>query len=221
MMPGRLTDGARDAVTSAKQHARRLGHDYLGCEHLLLGVVSGTGQAADVLHQNGLTADSVQAAIAAILGPAQPAAFPGVLDAQALASIGIDLDSVRARIEAAFGPDALALATGAASNCRPRRRGPLAATARRRHRRREARDAERAVTTRLSGHPPLTCRASRCLAQSGREASALSASHIGTEHLTLALLSDCTTTIPAILQQLDVSAPALRTAILNRIRKAS
>ena len=40
-------------------------------------------------------------------GRRQTAGRAGGLDAEALASIGIDLDVVRARIEAAFGPDAL------------------------------------------------------------------------------------------------------------------
>src|SRR4051812_33328648 len=46
----RLTDRARRAMTFANQEAQRLGHDHVGTEHLLLGMVKeGSGLAAVVL----------------------------------------------------------------------------------------------------------------------------------------------------------------------------
>ena len=45
----RFTDGARKAVTDAQVVARRLGHDRIGTEHVLLGLVEGDGVAAQVL----------------------------------------------------------------------------------------------------------------------------------------------------------------------------
>ena len=36
----RFTGGARAAVVQAQKHARRLGHRYIGCEHLLLAAAS-------------------------------------------------------------------------------------------------------------------------------------------------------------------------------------
>jgi len=35
----RFTTDARTVVSDAQQHARRMGHRYIGCEHLLLAVV--------------------------------------------------------------------------------------------------------------------------------------------------------------------------------------
>ena len=35
----RFTDTARHVVVQAQADARRLGHNYIGCEHLLLGVL--------------------------------------------------------------------------------------------------------------------------------------------------------------------------------------
>ena len=46
----RFTDRARKVITLARQEAQRLNHDYLGTEHILLGLVQeGSGVAANVL----------------------------------------------------------------------------------------------------------------------------------------------------------------------------
>ena len=48
----RFTDRARRAMTLANQEAQRLGHDHIGTEHLLLGLVKeGSGMAAVVLQE--------------------------------------------------------------------------------------------------------------------------------------------------------------------------
>src|SRR5690349_18759366 len=48
----RFTDRARRAITLANQEAQRLGHDHIGTEHLLLGMVKeGSGLAAVVLRE--------------------------------------------------------------------------------------------------------------------------------------------------------------------------
>jgi ATP-dependent Clp protease ATP-binding subunit ClpA len=49
----RFTDRARAVVTGAEAHARRLGHTYIGTEHLLLGLSEGDGVAARALNQVG------------------------------------------------------------------------------------------------------------------------------------------------------------------------
>ena len=36
----RFTDGARQVVVQAQSQARQLGHGFIGCEHLLLALVS-------------------------------------------------------------------------------------------------------------------------------------------------------------------------------------
>ena len=42
----RFTDGARQVVVRAQEDARRLGHSYIGSEHLLLAAAeAGEGQA--------------------------------------------------------------------------------------------------------------------------------------------------------------------------------
>ena len=36
----RFTADGREIVVAAQKHARRLGHNYIGCEHLLLSAAS-------------------------------------------------------------------------------------------------------------------------------------------------------------------------------------
>mgnify|MGYP000494629732 CR=1 FL=1 len=51
-MYDRLTPRAKKVISYARQEAQRLGHKYIGTEHLLLGLIrEGTGMAATVLHK--------------------------------------------------------------------------------------------------------------------------------------------------------------------------
>ena len=56
----RFTDDARTVVVHAQRHARRLGHRYIGCEHLLLALVGADQPAGAVLRERGLTPDRVE-----------------------------------------------------------------------------------------------------------------------------------------------------------------
>jgi ATP-dependent Clp protease ATP-binding subunit ClpA len=52
----RFTDEARRAVVLAQEESRMLGHDYIGAEHILLGLIQeGTGAAATALESSGVT----------------------------------------------------------------------------------------------------------------------------------------------------------------------
>ncbi|MBU2668286.1 ATP-dependent Clp protease ATP-binding subunit [Actinoplanes bogorensis] len=58
----RFTDRARRVVVLAQEEARTLNHDYIGTEHLLLGLIrEGDGIAGQVLHNLGVTLESVRA----------------------------------------------------------------------------------------------------------------------------------------------------------------
>jgi ATP-dependent Clp protease ATP-binding subunit ClpA len=120
----RFTPDARAVVINAQKHARRLGHRYIGCEHLLLAAVFVDQPASAVLHERGITPERVEEVIVRQIGLGGGTDLFHGLNQQALASIGIDLDAVRARIEASFGPGALARASQAA---RGRRRSPAPA----------------------------------------------------------------------------------------------
>ena len=139
----RFTEEARTLVALAIEHARRLGHRYVGGEHILIAAVS-TGQPASaVLRAHGVTPELVEEEIVRRVGLGAGAGLFGGLDKDALATIGIDLDAVRARIEASFGPQALARAAQAAHRDPRRRPGPRPPRLVRRWRRR--RRARRAM----------------------------------------------------------------------------
>ena len=60
----RFTNGARNVVMAAQQEARRLGHDCIGTEHILLGLVrEGEGLAALVLTKLGVDLEAVRARV--------------------------------------------------------------------------------------------------------------------------------------------------------------
>jgi ATP-dependent Clp protease ATP-binding subunit ClpA len=98
----RFEPAARQAFVDAKSEAVRAGDDKVRAEHLLIGVLTEPGPAADTLTAAGLELDAVRALV-----PGQPDALGGRLDAQALSTLGIDLDAVRRATDAAFGPGAL------------------------------------------------------------------------------------------------------------------
>jgi ATP-dependent Clp protease ATP-binding subunit ClpC len=56
----RFTQGAQKALTLAQESAQRMGHNYVGTEHLLLGLIeTGDGSAAQALQSQGVTAQKV------------------------------------------------------------------------------------------------------------------------------------------------------------------
>lgn len=232
MMFERFADSAREVVVHAEKDARRLGHPYIGGEHLLLAV-AGTGEpAAEVLRDHGVTPERVEAEILRVIGRGQTADSLGGIDRQALAFIGIDLDVVRARIEGAFGPDALTRPLPAGRSRRPAwGKGPLAELTRRRRRHRarcEApptagsfRQPSTLVGAAPGGHLPFTSRAKKTLQLSVCEAQTLHDNDVGVQHLTLALLALHDGVVPEILTALGAPVEELRAAILARYRKAS
>jgi ATP-dependent Clp protease ATP-binding subunit ClpC len=68
----RYTDRARRTVTLAEEEARGLGHNYLGTEHLLLGLLAEQqGLAWRVLNQLGISAAAARGQVQAIIGRGQ------------------------------------------------------------------------------------------------------------------------------------------------------
>ncbi|MGW6156511.1 Clp protease N-terminal domain-containing protein [Streptomyces sp. NPDC055144] len=233
----RFSPDARTVVVHTQEHARRLGHSYIGPEHLLLALVSMDQPASAVLREHGVTPEGVEEEIVRLAGLGAGSRLFGTLNRDALASVGIDIDAVRAKIEESFGPEALARADSTVhSGRRPSRRGPRRAvpTALARHWRRR-RAARRPVLTaaaaptglyqaagaRSGGHIRFSPRAKESLANTVREAQARHDSYIGVEHLGLSLVTMTSGLVPSVLSALGASAPALRTAITDRYRRAS
>jgi len=64
----RFTDRARKVMGYSRQAAERLSHDYIGTEHMLLGLVSeGSGVAANVLANLDVDLDKVRAEVEKIV----------------------------------------------------------------------------------------------------------------------------------------------------------
>jgi len=74
-----LTPRAKKVIELAVDEARRLGHHYIGTEHLLLGLVrEGEGIAAGVLESLGVSLDKVRSEVTRILSQSMPqGAAPG------------------------------------------------------------------------------------------------------------------------------------------------
>jgi Clp amino terminal domain, pathogenicity island component len=68
----RFTDRARQVVVLAQEEARRLDHNYIGTEHILLGLIrEGGGVAARALKSLGIGLDAVRQQVEEIIGQGQ------------------------------------------------------------------------------------------------------------------------------------------------------
>jgi ATP-dependent Clp protease ATP-binding subunit ClpA len=111
----RFSPSARKTIVAARSEAQRLRHQYVGTEHLLLGLVDAVGEegadgastniAAGVLSAYGLDAGYIRSEIIRLVGDG--ANGLGDEEASALHSIGIDLAAVRSRLEESFGEGVL------------------------------------------------------------------------------------------------------------------
>ena len=70
----RFTDRARRVVVLAQEEARMLNHNYIGTEHILLGLIhEGEGVAAKAMESLGISLDSVREQVQEIIGQGQQA----------------------------------------------------------------------------------------------------------------------------------------------------
>ncbi len=89
-----LTPGAKKVIELAIDEARHLGHNYIGTEHLLLGVLrGGVGAAAEVLTNFGVTLERARAETTNILSQSIPKSrlARSTSRTPALDQLGIDL----------------------------------------------------------------------------------------------------------------------------------
>lgn len=187
----RFTDRARGTVVFAQEEARGLHHNYIGTEHLLLGLLRESASVGrKALDRLGVHLDDVRSEVVRLVGEGQPGRLDPV-DAAALRAIGIDLDEVRRRMEETFGQGALERVE------QPRSR-----------RRRQARCDRVPI-----GHIPFTPRAKKVLELALREAKALQHGYIGTEHILLGLLRERDGLAAELLAERDVSADRVRVVV--------
>ncbi|PZS33195.1 MAG: Clp protease [Pseudonocardiales bacterium] len=162
----RMSPAAMAAFDLAQREADRLGHGYLGTEHLLAGLIAhGDNAAAAFLAGHGLDLAGARTALDRLVTQGRlPGPRPA--DAQTLSALGIDLAAIRESAEARFGPVAVDDAT-----CRVARRHWW--------------QRGRVGRTPLSGRPFLAKRAME------RAVEAAGGRMIAPEHLLIGLLDDC------------------------------
>src|SRR5215468_4362977 len=89
----RFTDRARRVVVLAQEEARMLNHNYIGTEHILLGLIhEGEGVAAKALESLGISLEGVRQQVEEIIREGEGVA------AQVLVKLGADLNRVRQQV---------------------------------------------------------------------------------------------------------------------------
>ena len=69
MMEKRFTQKAAAAINLAENSAAQFGHNYIGSEHLLLGLIrEGSGIAYNILEKNEVTEEKVAQQISQMIG---------------------------------------------------------------------------------------------------------------------------------------------------------
>jgi hypothetical protein len=101
----RFENDAKQSIARAEQEAIRLGHDFIGTEHMLLGLIDTRGSVASTaLTERGVTAEKAREETLRILRAENVDETGGQPAKDALATLGIDVDEVRRRADATFGP---------------------------------------------------------------------------------------------------------------------
>ncbi|WP_157355448.1 Clp protease N-terminal domain-containing protein [Nocardia terrae] len=100
----RFTLLAQRAVANAQDAALALGHDFIGAEHLLLGLCATAGTGSEVLRAHGIELEAVRDHTVTLARQAGIPETRGQPTRDALATLGIDVDALRQRADASFGP---------------------------------------------------------------------------------------------------------------------
>ena len=200
-MTRHFNEDADAIVVRAYEHAIRVGHPYLGGEHLLLALAAAGQPAGAVLREYGVTPERTEAEIVSLSG----SGLFGDLDRDALATVGVDIDAVRATTGASFGQEALARAASAVYR-KPRWFDPRPVS----------------FAGRDGALLPLGPGTGQALQRARREAQARHATQAsGVEDLALGILAAREGLVPPVLSGLRVSGAALSTAIVDRYHPAS
>jgi ATP-dependent Clp protease ATP-binding subunit ClpA len=101
----RLTTPARLACAAALEAVLELGHNYIGCEHLLIGLATSDGQASELLASQGITAASLRQALSgAIAGIVHERSRPADPGAGALADVVRRLEAIERQLAGTAQP---------------------------------------------------------------------------------------------------------------------
>lgn len=97
-MFNRFTERARKVIILAKEEARRFNHDYIGTEHILLGLIrEGEGVAATVLQKMGVSLDNIRLEIEKLVQPGPTTQIMGDIPFTPRAKKALELAAEEAR----------------------------------------------------------------------------------------------------------------------------
>jgi ATP-dependent Clp protease ATP-binding subunit ClpC len=97
-MFNRFTERARKVIILAKEEARRFNHDYIGTEHILLGLIrEGEGVAATVLQKLGLSLENIRLEIEKLVQPGPATQIIGDIPFTPRAKKALELAAEEAR----------------------------------------------------------------------------------------------------------------------------
>jgi ATP-dependent Clp protease ATP-binding subunit ClpA len=101
----RLTMPARLACAAALEAVLELGHNYVGCEHLLIGLAASDGRASELLASQGIAAASLRQALSgALAGIVHERSRPAGPTAGALADIVRRLEAIERQLAGTAQP---------------------------------------------------------------------------------------------------------------------
>src|SRR4030043_332371 len=97
-MFSRFTERARKVIILAKEEARRFNHDYIGTEHILLGLIrEGEGVAATVLQKMGVSLENIRLEIEKLVQPGPTTQIIGDIPFTPRAKKALELAAEEAR----------------------------------------------------------------------------------------------------------------------------
>ena len=97
-MFNRFTERARKVIILAKEEARRFNHDYIGTEHILLGLIrEGEGVASTVLQKLGLSLENIRLEIEKLVQPGPTTQIIGDIPFTPRAKKALELAAEEAR----------------------------------------------------------------------------------------------------------------------------
>ena len=97
-MFNRFTERARKVIILAKEEAKRFNHDYIGTEHILLGLIrEGEGVAATVLEKMGVSLENIRIEIEKLVQPGPTTQIIGDLPFTPRAKKALELAAEEAR----------------------------------------------------------------------------------------------------------------------------
>ncbi|MCW2699708.1 MAG: ATP-dependent Clp protease ATP-binding subunit, partial [Blastococcus sp.] len=187
----RFTDRARRVVVLAQEEARMLNHNYIGTEHILLGLIhEGEGVAAKALESLGISLEGVRQQVEEIIGQGQQAPS-GHIPFTPRAKKVLEL-SLREALQLGhnyIGTEHILLGLihegeGVAAKALESLGISLDAV------REQVQEIIGQGQQAPSGHIPFTPRAKKVLELSLREALQLGHNYLGTEHILLGLIRE-------------------------------